>query len=161
MPTPRQQSFFSHVYSCSGPCGGQILVSVFFIFLFACVLRCLRPYLLVHCGCRHPPSSDFPWWSGVPTTSSLECGAGGVCPPCVSRHCPVSHSPVSGNVSYTRGLPLAGPGIGSTPCLGGMSFRISIISSGSRRPVGWLRPVHPAPCTPWCYAFWQSISPFV
>ena len=49
--------------------------------LSACVLRCLRPYLLLHCGCRHPSSSDFPWWGGVPTTSSQECGAGGVCPP--------------------------------------------------------------------------------
>ena len=51
--------------------------------LSACVLRCLCPYLLVHCGCRHPSSSDFPWWGGIPTTSSQECGAGGVCPPCV------------------------------------------------------------------------------
>ena len=31
----------------------------------------------------------------------------------------VPHSPVSGNVSSTRGLPLAGPGIGSTPVLEG------------------------------------------
>ena len=82
---PRQQSHFSHIYSFSGPCGGQILVSVF-IFLFACVLRCLRPYQMVHCGCRHPSSLDSPWWSGVPITSSLECGAGGVSAPRVSRH---------------------------------------------------------------------------
>ena len=47
----------------------------------------------------------------------------------------VPHSPVSGNVSSTRGLPLAGPGIGSTPLLGGMSLKISFIPSGSRCPV--------------------------
>ena len=47
----------------------------------------------------------------------------------------VPHSPVSGNVSSTRGLPLAGPGIGSTPRLGGMSLKILFISSGSRCPV--------------------------
>ena len=47
----------------------------------------------------------------------------------------VPHSPVSGNVSSTRGLPLAGPGIRSTPFLGGMSLKISFISSGSRCPV--------------------------
>ena len=47
----------------------------------------------------------------------------------------VPHSPVSGNVSSTRGLPLAGPGIGSTPLLGGMSLKISFIPSSSRCPV--------------------------
>ena len=47
----------------------------------------------------------------------------------------VPHSPVSGNVSSTRGLPLAGPGIGSTPLLGGMSLKISFIPSVSRCPV--------------------------
>ena len=86
--TPRQQNYFSHNYSFSGPCCGQILVSVF-IFLFACVLRCLLPYLMVHCGCRHPPSSDFP------TTSSLECGAGGVSPPFVF---PTHPLPQNGNL---------------------------------------------------------------
>ena len=47
----------------------------------------------------------------------------------------VPHSPVSGNVSSAWGLPLAGPGIGSTPLLGGMSLKISFIPSGSRCPV--------------------------
>ena len=47
----------------------------------------------------------------------------------------VPHSPVSGNVSSTRGLPLVGPGIGNTPLLGGMSLKISFIPSGSRCPV--------------------------
>ena len=47
----------------------------------------------------------------------------------------VPQSPVSGNVSSARGLPLAGPGIGSTPRLGGMSLKISFIPSGSRCPV--------------------------
>ena len=47
----------------------------------------------------------------------------------------VPQSPVLGNVSSTRGLPLAGPGIGSTPRLGGMSLKISFIPSGSRCPV--------------------------
>ena len=46
----------------------------------------------------------------------------------------VSHSPVSGNVSFTLGLPLAGPGIGSTPRLEGMSLRISFMSSAWRDP---------------------------
>ena len=47
----------------------------------------------------------------------------------------VPHSPISGNVSSTQGLPLGGPGIGSTPLLGGMSLNISLIPSGSRCPV--------------------------
>ena len=94
MPTSRQQSHFSNVYSFSGPCGGQILVSVFYFYF------CLRstmpaPYLMVHCGCRHPPSSDFPQWSGIPTTLSLECGVGGVSLPRVSRHTPSSMGPSS------------------------------------------------------------------
>ena len=67
----------------------------------------------------------------------------------------VPHSPVSGNVSSTRGLPLAGPGIESTPLLGGMSLKILFIPSGSSFPV------HPAPCRPCCCASWQSISPSV
>ena len=73
----------------------------------------------------------------------------------------VPHSPVSGNVSSTRGLPLAGPGIGSTPLLGGMSLKMSFIPSGSG--VLWLalRLVHPAPCRPCCCASWRSISPSV
>ena len=71
----------------------------------------------------------------------------------------VPQSPVSGNVSSTRGLPLAGPGIGSTPRLGGMSRKISFIPSGSRCPVELARrPVHPAPCRPCCCASWRSIS---
>ena len=44
----------------------------------------------------------------------------------------VPQSPISGNVSSARGLPLAGPGIGSTPRLGGMSLKISFICSGYR-----------------------------
>ena len=48
--------------------------------------------------------------------------------PCASPF--VSHSPASPYVSSTWGLPLAGPGIGSTPRLGGISLRISFISSG-------------------------------
>ena len=47
----------------------------------------------------------------------------------------VPHSPASGNVSSTRGLPLAGPGIQSTALLGGMSLKISFIPSGQRCPV--------------------------
>ena len=47
----------------------------------------------------------------------------------------VPQSPVSRNVSSARGLPLAGPGIGSTPRLRGMSLKISFIPSGSRCPV--------------------------
>ena len=47
----------------------------------------------------------------------------------------VPQSPVSGNVPPARGLPLAGPGTGSTPRLGGMSLRISFIPSGSLCPV--------------------------
>ena len=43
----------------------------------------------------------------------------------------VPQSPVSGNVPSARGLPLAGPGTGSTPRLGGMSLRISFISSSA------------------------------
>ena len=73
----------------------------------------------------------------------------------------VPHSPVSGNVSSTRGLPLAGPGIGSTPLLGGMSLKISLIPLAPGVPWLALRPVHPAPCRPCCCASWQSISPSV
>ena len=47
----------------------------------------------------------------------------------------VPQSPVSGNVPSARGLPLAGPGTGSTPRLGGMSLRISFMPSGSLCPV--------------------------
>ena len=44
----------------------------------------------------------------------------------------VPQSPVSGNVPSARGLPLAGPGTGSTPRLGGMSLRISFMPSVAR-----------------------------
>ena len=47
----------------------------------------------------------------------------------------VPHSPVSGNVSSTRGLPLADLGIGSPPLLGGMSLVHALrfsVSHGSR-----------------------------
>ena len=47
----------------------------------------------------------------------------------------VSQSPVSGNIPSARGLPLAGPGTGSTPRLGGMSLRILFMPSGSLCPV--------------------------
>ena len=47
----------------------------------------------------------------------------------------VPHSPVSGNFSSTRGLPLAGPGSESTPLLRGMSLKILFIPSSSRCPV--------------------------
>ena len=46
----------------------------------------------------------------------------------------VPQSPVSGNVPCARGLPLAIPGTSSTPCLGGMSLRISFMPSGSLCP---------------------------
>ena len=58
----------------------------------------------------------------------------------------VPQSPFSGNVPSARGLPLAGPGTGSTPRLGGMSLRISFIPSGSlsRGPRGHQSVQHPA-----------------
>ena len=46
----------------------------------------------------------------------------------------VPHSPVSGNISSTLGLPLAGPGIGSTSRLGGRSLKILFMASGWRDP---------------------------
>ena len=45
VPTPCQQSYFSHNHSFSRPCNGQILVSVFLNFLFACVGRMPAPVL--------------------------------------------------------------------------------------------------------------------
>ena len=54
LPTSRQQSYLSHNHSFSRPCNGQILVSVLLIFYFACAVGCLPPYLMVHCGCKHP-----------------------------------------------------------------------------------------------------------
>ena len=36
MLTPRQQNHFSHIYSFSRPCGGQILVSVFIFSICLC-----------------------------------------------------------------------------------------------------------------------------
>ena len=35
-------------------------LSQFLIFYLPVFIRFLRPYLMVHCGCRHPQSSDFP-----------------------------------------------------------------------------------------------------
>ena len=46
----------------------------------------------------------------------------------------VLHSPVFGNISSTLGLPLAGPGIGSTSRLGGRSLKISFMASVWRDP---------------------------
>ena len=72
----------------------------------------------------------------------------------------VPHSPVSGKVSSTRGLPLAGPGIGSIPLLGGMSLKISFIAFSSRCPVARTATL-PSSTLQCCCASWQSISPSV
>ena len=82
VPTPRQQSYFSHNHSFSGPCNGQILVSVF-NFLSACVYTMPAPVpngTLCHTGglqqsvdtITSRPSSSRPATSVVPMEETRE-----------------------------------------------------------------------------------------
>ena len=87
LPTSRQQSYLSHNHSFSRPCNGQILVSVLLIFYFACAVGCLPPYLMVHCGCRHPLFRACLSGAASPLFRPWSDAAGGVSPPRVfPRH---------------------------------------------------------------------------